>query len=146
MIRIAVAMAVAALLAACASTADVSPLPGSPGSPASLAGTTWRAVSVAGAAPVAGHEPTLAFADDKVSGSTGCNQYFGGYTSADGTIALTGVGMTLMGCDNAIGAIEAKYTQALSAATSVAIDDGGQLLLSGPGGDLLFRPDAAGGS
>jgi hypothetical protein len=34
------------------------------------------------------------------------------------------------------------FTQALNGATSVSIDDGGQLLLSGSGGDVLFAPIA----
>ena len=115
----------------------------SPSAPSTLAGTSWRAVSVSGAVPVAGGEPTLVFAEDQVSGTTGCNQYFGGYTYADGAISLTNVGMTMMACDGPISATEAAFTQALNGATTVSIDDGGQLLLSGSGGEVLFKPDAA---
>jgi heat shock protein HslJ len=115
----------------------------SPSGPSSLAGTSWRAVSVAGGAPVVGREPTLAFtSESEMNGNTGCNGYFGGYTYADGTISFSEIGMTLMACDDAVGKVETAYTQALNAATTVAIDDGGQLLLSGPAGDLLFRADS----
>ena len=111
--------------------------------PPTLAGTAWRAISVSGAAPVAGNEPTIAFDADRATGTTGCNQYFGGYTYADGTIALSQVGMTMMACDGPIGTVEGSFVKALNGATSVAIDDGGQLLLSGTGGEVLFTPDAA---
>ena len=47
-----------------------------------------------------------------------------------------------MACDDAVGTVEAAFTKALSGATSAAIDDGGQLLLSGPGGEILARAGA----
>jgi hypothetical protein len=52
--------------------------------------------------------------------------------------------MTLIGCDDAVGTVEAAYTKALNAATSATFDGDGQLLLSGPGGDLLFMPTGRG--
>jgi len=115
----------------------------------SLAGTAWWAVSVAGAAPVAGREPTITFAADRVSGTTGCNQYFGGYTLVGGAIAFSEVGMTRMACDDAIGQIEGAFTSALTAATTAAIDAEGRLHLAGTGGEIVLEPDsepATGGS
>ena len=41
---------------------------------ASLAGTAWRSVSVAGAAPVAGREPTIRFEADRISGKMEMNR------------------------------------------------------------------------
>src|SRR5262245_12764668 len=130
--------AVAAIAAACGPRAEASPRPRTP---QPLAGTSWRAISVAGAVPVQGREPTLTFADEKqVNGNTGCNGFFGGYAYGDGEIEFSGVGMTLMACEDSVNAVEAAYTQALNAATTVAIDEGGQLLLGGSGGDVLFAP------
>ena len=116
---------------------------------ASLAGTAWRAVSVAGAAPVAGREPTIRFEADRISGTTGCNQYFGGYTLVGGAIAFSEVGMTRMACDDAIGQIEGAFTSALTAATAAAIDAERRLYLAGTGGEIVLEPDsepATGGS
>jgi len=48
--------------------------------------------------------------------------------------------MTMMACEDPVNTVEAAYTKALNAATTAAIDDGGQLLLRGPGGDILFAP------
>ena len=79
----------------------------SPETPSTLAGTSWRAISVAGDAPVEGSNPTLAFTEDEISGTTGCNQFFGGYTYDAGTISMSNVGMTMMACDGPISEVEA---------------------------------------
>ena len=48
------------------------------GDAASLAGPTWRLVSLDGRAVLAGTRVTAVFgADSRVSGSAGCNGYFG---------------------------------------------------------------------
>ena len=59
-----------------------------PAAPAALAGTAWKATSVAGQPVVAGHEPTATFTAAEVNGTTGCNSYGGSYTYADGKIAF----------------------------------------------------------
>jgi heat shock protein HslJ len=119
--------------------AEMSP---SPSAPDTLAGTAWRAISVSGTVPFAGREPTLAFATEtEINGNTGCNGFFGGYAYGDGEIEFANVGMTMMACDDPVGSVEMAFTQALNAATTAAIDDGGLLRLSGAGGDILFRPD-----
>jgi heat shock protein HslJ len=118
--------------------AEVSP---SPSAPQTLEGSAWRAISVSGAAPVSGREPTLIFtSDQQVNGNTGCNGFFGGYAYGDGEIEFTNVGMTLMACEDPVNTVEAAFTKALNAATTATVDDGGQLLLGGPGGDILFAP------
>jgi putative lipoprotein len=117
----------------------VSPTPEAPGS---LAGSAWRAVSVDGASPVEGSEPTIVFTANEVSGTTGCNQYFGGYTYDAGSISFSQIGMTMMACEGPISEVEAAYTAALNGATTVTMDDGGQLLVSGSAGDVLFTPDS----
>ena len=130
------------VLAACWQPgAEMSP---APTAPQSLAGSSWRAISVSGAAPVQGREPTLIFADEQqVNGNTGCNGFFGGYAYGDGEIEFTNVGMTMMACEDPIGSVEAAFTKALNAATTAAIDDGGQLLIGGHGGEILFAPATA---
>jgi heat shock protein HslJ len=117
-----------------------------PSAPASLAGTSWRAFSVAGAAPVAGREPTIAFTEDRISGTTGCNQYFGGYTFNDGAIAFSPIGMTMMACDDAVGDVESAFTKALGGASEAAIDSQGRLILNGPDGSISFDPVSTAGS
>jgi heat shock protein HslJ len=135
--RLLVIAVLAASAAACGPGTEMSP---GPSAPSSLEGTAWRAMSVSGAPPVAGREPTLVFTADQVNGTTGCNQFFGGYTYADGAITLSNVGMTLMACDDAVNGVEAAYTKALNGAATAAVDSDGRLLLSGSGGQVLFVP------
>ncbi|HEX5013933.1 MAG TPA: META domain-containing protein [Candidatus Limnocylindrales bacterium] len=127
------------VLAGCSQAgAEMSP---TPTAPQSLAGSSWTAISVSGAAPLQGREPTLVFADDqRINGNTGCNGFFGGYAYGDGEIEFSQVGMTMMACEDPVNTVEAAFTKALNAATTAAIDDGGQLLIAGPGGEILFAP------
>ncbi len=106
--------------------------------PDTLAGTAWKAISVAGQPVVAGHEPTATFTAAEVAGTTGCNSYGGGYTFTDGTIAFGPLRMTLMGCIGPIGDVEGRFTAAMSGATSVVTDAQGRLVLDGTAGSIVF--------
>jgi heat shock protein HslJ len=106
--------------------------------PLTLAGTTWRAVSVAGRSPVADREPTISFEADQVRGSGGCNQFGGSYSDVDGVLVVGELTMTLMGCPDPIGSIETAFMGTLTALKSASIDDSGRLVLDGPGGQVLL--------
>jgi heat shock protein HslJ len=112
--------------------------PGSSTPPLTLAGTTWRAVSVAGRSPVADREPTISFDADQVRGSGGCNQFGGSYSYVDGVLEFGELTMTLMGCSDPIGSIEAAFMATLTALKSASIDDSGRLVLDGAGGEMLL--------
>ena len=125
------------LLIGCGGGAAASPSP--PAEP-TLAGTAWRAVSVAGRATVVGSEPKLAFAADQVTGTGGCNQFGGDYTYVDGKLKFGDMPMTLMGCEEPIGSIEGDFLKILTTVTAVSIDDGGQLMIDSPSGQALLVP------
>jgi heat shock protein HslJ len=127
----------AGVLVACAGGA-ASPS-GAAGIP-TLAGTSWKAVSVAGRTTVSGSEPTLAFDATKVTGSGGCNQFGGEYTFADGKLTFGEMPMTLIGCEEPISTIEGEFLKVLQGGVTVSVDDGGQILLEGPGGQALLVP------
>jgi heat shock protein HslJ len=110
-----------------------------------LAGTAWRAVEVDGRPPVEGSEPTAEFGEDRVSGTTGCNGYFAGYTLEDGRLSLTAVGMTMMACDGPIGDLEMVFVKVLNAAATAAIDAQGSLVIGGSGGTAIFVRSAPSG-
>ena len=116
------------------------PSPSTPAAPDTLAGSSWKAVSVAGRSTVVGREPTLAFEANRVSGSGGCNQFGGEYIYTDGRLAFGEMPMTLMGCDDPIGSLETDFLKVLGGGVTVSLDDGGQLLLEGPGGQALLVP------
>jgi heat shock protein HslJ len=128
---------VAGLIAACAATAAPSPV--RVAVPDRLAGTEWKAVEVAGAAPQAGREPSIVFEEVVVSGSGGCNAFSAGYRYDEGSITFEDAAGTLMGCDGPVGRLEGRFLSALAGAATVSIDPEGRLILDGPGGRLVFE-------
>lgn len=110
-----------------------------------LNGTAWRAVTVNGAPPVAGREPTLVFNLGEISGSAGCNGYGSQNVKIEGhSITIRDLGMTAVACggpdgssDNPIMRTEMAFYRALSAATTIGLG-GGRLVIAGPEGELVF--------
>jgi heat shock protein HslJ len=108
--------------------------------PAGLAGTAWRAAFVAGRATVAGHEPTITFGPDRVTGSGGCNGFGGSYTYVDGVLTFGQMATTLALCSGAIGSMETAFAQILASVQRVSIDGSDNLVIEGAGGQILLVP------
>jgi|JI8StandDraft_1071087.scaffolds.fasta_scaffold752461_1 heat shock protein HslJ len=89
-----------------------------------LAGTSWvltDGLSKDGSASGI----TIEFADKDVSGKSGVNTYFGGYTSAtDGTLQFDPLASTMMAGDEAAMALETEYLAALQSAFGYTLVDG----------------------
>jgi heat shock protein HslJ len=131
--------AIAILVAAC-SASGASPSAGS-GSPApvGLAGTSWTLADLDGTTP-AGAAPTLEFREDgSAGGMSGCNSYNGTYTVDGNTITFGPLISTKMACEQPQMTMETAYLAALQGATSVAVDEDGNLVLSGPA-TMTFTP------
>lgn len=123
------ALASALVAAACASSAPEAP----------LSGTRWQAQSIEGA-PVAYRTPTIEFAGDRISGTGGCNRFFGGYTISGDRISFGGVGATEMACEPVIMAQEAAFHTALNSAQTYRREGETLVLTSSAGDALVFRP------
>jgi heat shock protein HslJ len=106
--------------------------------PASLADSSWTLASLNGAEPVAGTTVTAKFTADQVSGSGGCNNYFGSYETDRGDLSFGPLGSTFKACAEPISRQEAEYFAALQAATSYGID-GDELTITYPDGTLTFE-------
>jgi heat shock protein HslJ len=98
-----------------------------------LTGKNWKLEQLMGA-PVVGRNaagaPYIHFAADtnRVTGSTGCNNFFGTYKlTAPGKITFGTIGSTKRACPNMD--VEANYLKALNSATSYKLD--GQMLTLG---------------
>ncbi len=102
-----------------------------------IEGIEWIAVSVAGLTPDHASAPTLTIESGRITGSTGCNSYGARATLSGGSIAIRDLGSTLIGCAGPIADLEAAFMRALAAADRVAIV-AGELVVSGPGGELRF--------
>lgn len=107
-----------------------------------LEGRTWQFDMFVNGDTISSTAPdatiTAKFADGRVSGSTGCNQYSADYTLAGTALTIGAVEATEMACDEAIMTQEQQFVQAIGAATGLVIE-GDQLRLDYPGGALVFR-------
>jgi heat shock protein HslJ len=103
-----------------------------------LDGTSWTLTAHGGASPLPGTTIDITFEGGELSGSAGCNHYFGSYEIRGETISISGVGMTEMYCMEPEGVMEQEsaYLSALSAAKTFQIN-GTQLQIIGPNGDPL---------
>ena len=136
--------------------ANAAPDPGSAGSPGldTLEGTSWTLVELDGRQLGPGDPPiTLAFEGGRISGSGGCNRYFGTVTStAPGSMAISDVGATKMACPDPAMSTAQRYFESLGRVSAYALD-GGNLVLSWqgdgggvPAGRLVFEPGEETGS
>lgn len=110
---------------------------------APLAGTEWMIDGMGGTAVIAGSEPTIAFSTDgRISGTTGCNRFFGSYEQAGDALTFSGTGMTKMACmAEGVMAQETKFASILNGAASFTMDGLGNLVLTGADGvGFVARP------
>jgi putative lipoprotein len=106
-----------------------------------MVGPEWVAEDIAGAGPVAGSRVTLRLgADNRASGSTGCNSYSGPYTYNDEVLRIGMLVSTRRGCEPALMAQEQRFLGALSAVSRHSLREDGALVLTAPDGrSLRFR-------
>jgi hypothetical protein len=99
-----------------------------------LEGTTWTLGNT-----LPNTEITAVFDNGQVSGSAGCNNYQGGYTTAgQDTIQIGPLASTMMMCSENIMTQEQEYLAAFQSATSYRIEEN-ILTLNHPDGALLFE-------
>jgi heat shock protein HslJ len=117
-----------AAAAGCTSTPSPNATATSTTSPAlQLEGTTWTLTSLATETGMNNTLPTTTitaqFDDGNVTGSSGCNRYFGSYQVNKTEIKIGQVGSTLMFCTDPDGIMtqESSYVLLLKNATSYAI-------------------------
>lgn len=108
-----------------------------------LVDTTWTVVSIDGVATLPDSPPTMAFAPDGLSGTTGCNSYGGTFRTDGDRITVTLGIMTEMACDGPRGDQEARFTQSLPTVTAWRLREDGALQL-GDGPIIVAVPAAQG--
>lgn len=125
--------AVVALLAACSTPAE------SPPPAADLTGTTWVAEAIDGQGVLDQVRSTLAFdAVDRVSGSGGCNRFFGPVRIDGVTIAFGPLASTRMACPPPLDAQEQRFFATLDRVRAFR-RDGSVLVLKDDGDRELVR-------
>ena len=105
----------------------VAVVPAAPENP--LVGTAWQATGYntgrgSVASPIVGTTITARFDAERVTGNTGCNDYFGPYYVSGSNIAFGSLGTGLSACDSPSGVMdqEAEYLAALQTAVSFRFD------------------------
>lgn len=111
-----------------------------PASPA-IEGPIWRVTDVrgldAGLLPTGPKSVNARFSGGRISGFSGCNQYFGSYALKDGRLVIGAVGGSMMACDEASMKVEQAFTRALAASFRPVLADGRLSLMSEAGDAVL---------
>ena len=136
-------VATAMLMSACAaggSGADIAAGGSAPGSAGAvtLIGTSWLAEDIGGTGVVDRLQTTLSFTGDgRVSGSGGCNRYFGPVTVSGEAIRFGAMAATRMACPPAVMNQEQRFFAALGRAESWKATAEGKLILTDAAGEPL---------
>ena len=98
---------------------------------ADLEGREWVLRELGWAQPLEQEvDISLVFEDQRVSGNSGCNNYFGAVTETDpGQIGFSGMGTTRMACAEPVMDLERRYLKTMAGATRYAFV-AGRLVLS----------------
>jgi heat shock protein HslJ len=102
-----------------------------------LAGGPWLVEDVNGGGVIDAARLDLTFAENRVSGKSGCNSYGGAWRQDGATIKLGPLMGTRMACAPALMVLEGKFLAALEAATTVVFDKSGAALLKAPDGRVV---------
>jgi uncharacterized lipoprotein YbaY/heat shock protein HslJ len=93
---------------------------------------------------ISGTEITALFEGGQLSGSAGCNTYFGTYVTSSSrgqnTISVSELGTTRMMCAEEIMEQEQEYLAALQSATNYSIE-GAMLEITSPDSRLVYSPE-----
>ncbi|WP_255331389.1 META domain-containing protein [Methanocalculus taiwanensis] len=106
-----------------------------------LPGTEWEltAIAITSVNLVKGTTITLAFDEESLGGTAGCNLYFGSYTLDEYRISIEGIGSTLMYCgDPGVMEQEQLYLSLLSDVATVRIDGDTLTLFDADGVESLI--------
>lgn len=130
-------MALAVLIAACGA---------GPAGGADLQDTRWVLVTLEGESPLPDRAPSAEFAEDQISGSTGCNTYFGTYEVSGDELSIGAIAVTEMWCMEPEDVMdqEQAFLAALASVTSYRLAGERLELLDDTGqATLVFEPRAA---
>lgn len=101
----------------------------------------WRVEDIDGTGVAAGSELSIAFAPDGgVTGSAGCNRFFGRYAMEGADLRFSGLGTTKRACEPELMRQETRFLTGLGATRMLERLPDGSLALLGEGrGKLLLR-------
>jgi heat shock protein HslJ len=112
-----------------------------------LRDTAWELASLSGRGLLPGTSITIEFSVDEVSGSAGCNHYWGSYKVSGNSLTMSDVFSTEMGCPEPQGILEQEgvYFAALNVADSYQFASDQLEIFDEAGGRVLVFVAPAGG-
>lgn len=126
----------AALFALLLTAACASANPGESSGVGDLAGTEWAMLNEARSST----PPTIAFTEDRASGSAGCNRWFASAGRTDQALEFGDIGLTRMMCSPPSMEAERAFTTALNDTRGFRIENGELVLYDIGGADVArFR-------
>jgi heat shock protein HslJ len=105
--------------------------------PGSLIEGEWRIQSIAGRPPVAQSNPRVTFTSTKMSGSTGCNNFNGGFRFDRGRLTAGPLATTRRACPGALNTQEQKLIKLFGKPLSVSRNRNGKLVMTARGGETV---------
>ncbi len=117
-------------------------------SPAQLIGTEWWVEDIAGGGVIDNSRTTIGFPEDqRVAGSTGCNNYTGDIAIYADRMTFGVLAGTRRACVPALGNQEVKFYSTVDKVKSWMVTNGGQtLVLKDEAGDAVIRASRVKGS
>ena len=112
-----------------------------------IEGPTWRLTALRGLDPVALSDATrpvtAEFKAGRISGFSGCNQFFGPYTLDGDRVAIGRLAGSMMACEERAMAVESAVHAALTGTFRYVVADQRLTLLSGTEPVLTFQAEPA---
>ena len=106
-----------------------------------LSGTKWtlESILIDGTETTTAIDPeiTAQFDEGQINGSSGCNHYFGSYAIDGSKLTISGLGSTLMACDEARNQREAEFVAGLQRVAAYSLTDETLTLLDAEGEPLI---------
>ena len=108
---------------------------------ADLAGTSWRVVSVNGRATPAQGDYSMRFeTGGRVGARFGCNSMGGNYRMVGGTLVVSNLASTLMGCPEPAMTFESQGGAILGQPMQIAFTSNERMSLSNAAGSIALDP------
>ena len=108
-----------------------------------LEGTSWRLLFYRKSTVLEGTEITADFKDGQVTGSAGCNSYFGSYQMNGLNLTTSQIGVTEMYCGEPEGIWDQEvfFLEALNDAQRFELTEGKLMIFRSDGEALTFEPN-----
>lgn len=104
-----------------------------------LTGKVWRVEDINSGGVIDYYSGNLTFDGQRVSGSTGCNQFGGTYTLSGNVMRFGPLMMSRRACMGALNDLEQKFLNTLNGDVFISRDHTGALILQSATGAMLAR-------